>query len=676
MAASSHLLPIRLTRRVLKKALPIWLDQGDNKLVENHQDALKQLRNEIDDLRLFTNLNNCIALLEKIQVKKVLIIISGSLAQDVFIRIHCLAPVDSIFILSTARCEPQQWIQEYSKIKGVYTNFETLCEDFRRSIQRCNQNPMPVISAPLESNYSDININEMKPSFVYSELLTHALLDIDHDEKSRQDLITYCREVTSDNPVMQRRIDELERCYSSTNTIFWYTKFDFIVEMLNQSFQRLETDNIIKMRVFIRDLHRHIEQLHTQQTYYYNRQYVHVYHSHAMSTLDLQNLIKNTYGFISFNSFLTCYRDIYVAAAFSDSLATQVNQENILFVITLNSYITLVTFADISEFSHYPDEKKILFSTHTVFQITQIKAIDVRQRLTEVHLRLLEDYERPLGALINHFKRELQLFTGWERVAQTLMKIGQWNRADEIYTTLLEQAGSEEKKANHHDYLGYIKEQKSDYHEALRHHEMALSFRDRSHAKNHAALVLSYSHIGHVHSKLGEYTKALLFVEKALELHQQTLSQNDVHLALLYTHLGDIRSSMEEFENAIQLYGTALKIQQKILPVNHPDVAASYHNIGKMYGSMGEYDKSLWYLRETINIQQSVLPENHPDIAQSYHSIGLLYIKIKEYSKALHFMQVALNMQQHCWCPSHPTIQASLESIAMIQETLSVLSVT
>ena len=59
-------------------------------------------------------------------------------------------------------------------------------------------------------------------------------------------------------------IEEFNRTYNISSTIWSYTRECFIYSMLNRALRTQGVEIIIKMESFIRDLQRQIEQLHSQ----------------------------------------------------------------------------------------------------------------------------------------------------------------------------------------------------------------------------------------------------------------------------------------------------------------------------------------------------------------------------------------------------------------------------
>jgi tetratricopeptide (TPR) repeat protein len=252
---------------------------------------------------------------------------------------------------------------------------------------------------------------------------------------------------------------------------------------------------------------------------------------------------------------------------------------------------------------------------HSVFRIGQVKQIDKNDRLWQVDLIITGDDDPELHALTERMREETSSgFKGWHRLGKLMIKLGQFNKAEELYDILLQQTTDDAEKAHLFHQLGQIKYYQGKYEEAAGFYEKSIKIEQKILPPTHPDLASSYNNIGSVYNKMGEYSEALSYYEKALEIRQKTLPANHPHLATSYVCHGYVYSKMGDYSKAFSYYEKALEIDQKTLPANHPDLATSYNNIGGVYYNMGEYSKALKYFKRALDIKQRSLPPNHPSI--------------------------------------------------------------
>ena len=325
--------------------------------------------------------------------------------------------------------------------------------------------------------------------------------------------------------------------------------------MLNRALRMSDVDIIIKMGFFIGDLHRQIEQLHKEQFVGHTAgKIITVYRGQGLSKGDFQKMKETKGGLMSFNNFLSTSKDRTVSLAFAESNESNPDLVGILFVMTIDTSKSTTPFASIKGISYFPEEDEVLFSMHSVFRIHDIESMGDNQRLIQVDLTLTgEDEDKDLRKLTDRIREETYPNSeGWYRLGWTLYKMGQFQKSQQVYEILLEQATNESDKSPIYHQLGWMK------------HEQ------------------------------GEYKEAITFYEKkSLEMDKKTLPPNHPNLAISYNSIGVVYRNMGEYSKALSSYEKALEIRQQLLPSNHPDLAMSYNNIGIVYKNMGEYSKAL-----------------------------------------------------------------------------------
>ncbi len=81
---------------------------------------------------------------------------------------------------------------------------------------------------------------------------------------------------------------------------------------------------------------------------------------------------------------------------------------------------------------------------HSVFRIGEIKQIDGNEHLWQVKLTLTSDNDLQLHDLTKRLQEETSLGSeGWLRLGQLMVKLGQFDKAEELYRILLEQTNDQ-----------------------------------------------------------------------------------------------------------------------------------------------------------------------------------------------------------------------------------------
>ncbi|CAF0964018.1 unnamed protein product [Adineta steineri] len=628
VAASSNILQPR--KRIAQNYLLIWVDASIDQADKDCQNTLAQLKNVVNDVNLCTEPNQCIQALNKVDKEQAFVITSGSLGHDLVPKIHGMPHLDAIYIFCGNKSRHEGWVQKWTKIKGVHTNIKDICQALQLAVKQCDQDTIAVSFLAVNDMASTASLNQLEPTFMYTQLFKEVLLDIKYDPKVIKDLAVCCREVFAGNPTELQVIDEFERDYNPQKAIWWYTRECFTYKMLNQALRMMDADIIINMGFFLRDVHRQMQQLYEQQISSYRRKRFLVYRGQGLMKSDFEKLQKAKGGLMSFNNFLSTSKNDQVSLGFARDAAAEVNKVGILFIMLIDPCLKSTPFASIKEVSYFKEEEEILFSMHTVFRVTAIKQMDNKNQLYQVELQLTSDDDQQLRSLTDRIREEVVGSTGWRQLGNLLLKIGQFNKAEELYNVLLEQISDESEKAHYYHQLGYVKNNQGDYEKALWYYEQGLEIKQKTLPSNHPSLATSYNNVGLVYKKMGEYSKALSYYEKALEIDQITLPSNHPSLAISYNNIGAVYDSMEEYSKALLYYEKDLEMCQKSLPSNHPSLATSYNNIGWVYRSMKDHSKALSYFERALDIFQRALPPTHPDIKDVKESIEIVKEKMKK----------------------------------------------
>jgi tetratricopeptide (TPR) repeat protein len=315
----------------------------------------------------------------------------------------------------------------------------------------------------------------------------------------------------------------------------------------------MEADLITTMGFFVRDLHEHIATLHSEQYggQSHSPSFI-VYRGQGLSQADFNQLQSTQGGLLVFNNFLSTSQDSQVSLKFAQRTINTSDKVGILFVMTIDPSISATPFANVKKASCYQKEEEILFSMHSVFRIGQVKQIEENNnRLWQVELTLTGDSDPQLQELTKSMQEDIEGSTGWFRLGRLMMKVAQFDKAQQVFEMILDRTTDEKEKRDIYYYLGWIKMDQ------------------------------------------GKYTEAITYYEKSLEISQKTLPENHPDLATSYNNIGAVYGDMGEYSKALSYYEKALEIKQKTLPENHPLLATSYNNIGAVYYKMGEYSKAL-----------------------------------------------------------------------------------
>jgi tetratricopeptide (TPR) repeat protein len=659
----------RINVQMVQNVRLIWLDNiiGDD--FTDCRDTIIELRHAINTVNTFTDSEECIEFLDSISDEKVCMIISSSFGQRIVPRIHNMPQVDSIFIYCGNKKRHQKWAKEWPKIKGVFTEISSICEALKQAAQECEQNAIPIsFMSTIGDDAFKKNLDHVDPSFVYTRILKEILLTIEFEQQHITEFIDYCRNALAENEGELKNVRKFERKYRDETPIWWYTYDCFLYPMLNRALRVMDVDVIIKMGFFIRDLHRQIERLHSDQfnAQNFGKTFT-VYRGQGMSKANFEQMTKNKGGLISFNNFLSTSIRRDRSLDFARRALPNSDMMGILFVMTIDPSKSTVPFAFITDVSYFEDKDEVLFSMHTVFRICEIKSINKSYHLFQVELILTSDNDKDLRVITDCIQEAtFPDAKGWYRLGLLLLKMSQWDKAQQIYEIMLEQTIDKSERGHIYHLLGWVKYNQREYKQAITFYEKALEIYKKTLSPTSLRLDDCYNNIGLVYDEMGEYSKALSYYEKSLEIKQQSLPSDHPDVARSYDKIGLIYFSTGNYPKALSSHEKALQIFRKTLPSNHPDLAHPYNHIGLVYHNMGEYQKALLAHEKALKIRQQSFSPDHPELAKSYIAHGIVYDQLREYSKAITFYEKALEIQQQSLPSNHPDLAISYSNLGLV----------
>jgi tetratricopeptide (TPR) repeat protein len=662
----------QVNTRMAQNVLLIWLDSNISDANEDCRNTVSQLRRVVHTINKFTDGEECIKFIASINNEKACMIISGSLGQHIVPQIHDKSLVDSIFIFCSEKNRHEQWTKSWSKIKGIFTEILPICDALKQAAQHCEHNAISISFVATGGDMSNKNLDQLDNSFMYTQILKEILLTIKFEQQHIQEFIDYCRDIFHDNIEELVNVKELKRKYRDKTPIWWYTKNAFLYPMLNRALRVMDVDTIIKMGFFIDDLHRQIEKLHKEQFSGHDTDEIFtVYRGQGISMIDFEQMTKSKGGLMSFNNFLSTSKNYNIAIPFAEDALDNPDSVGIVFVMSIDPSKSTTPFALINDVSYFQTEDEILFSMHTVFRIHDIKPIHENQRLFQVNLTLTSDNDKDLCTLTDRIRKEtFPDEEGWYRLGQLLLKIGESEKAEEVYEDLVGQSKNKSGKGSVYNQIGWAKYNKGEYKEAIRFYEKSLKIKKKTLPVNHPDLATLYSNIGNVYYNMNEPQNALSSYEKALEIQQASLSSTHPKLAMSYNNIGNAYGKMGDHSKALSYYKKNLEINQKTLPPNHPDLAMSYNNIGSAHYDRDEYLQALLLHEKALEIKQKILRPNHPDLAMSFNNIGNVYFSMHDYSKALSSYERAVEIGQRSLPSNHPELQKWQKNLDKVKEKL------
>jgi hypothetical protein len=499
----------------------IWLDSGKAHEGEGFHNTMTRLKQFMETIYPITDSDECIKLVKTNSRKNIFMIIAGSLGQELIPNIHDLSQIDTIFVFCGSKTRHEKWAKAYLKINGLYTDIKELCNAVKKVIEE-----QSTIIRSIGPNGEIIKQN-LDRSFIYIQILKEIILQIRFGDRDIKDFIAYCRQQFAGNDQQLKICDQLEQEYRKHTPIWWCTCECFLYSMLNRALSTMDIDLIIKMGFFIQHLHRQIEQLHSEQ--FHNTEQssvINVYRGQGLSKTDFDQLSKTKGGLLSFNNFASTSKHQDTALNFARQAINNSDLVGILFCIKIDPSILPTPYASIDNIAFSDTDGEILFSMPSIFRIDDIKQIDKNDRLWQIELTLTNYNDPQLHLITKYMQEETEGKTAWHRLGKLLIKLGVFDKAEEIFNVLLSQTTDNRDMTILFNQLALVKCGKGEHAEAIKFYEKTFENYEKTLPPDHLDLAESCINIGSVYEKMNEYSEANSFYEKAIQIGELSLPVN------------------------------------------------------------------------------------------------------------------------------------------------------
>ncbi|CAF1529349.1 unnamed protein product [Rotaria sp. Silwood1] len=411
----------------------IWLDA--NTSVEDNRDTEQKLRSIINRLKKFQDVEQCQKYLEESsEHKRFVVIVSGRLGREIVPSIHKLRQVISIYIYCWDKESNEEWTNNFSKVKAVIVQLDELISGIQddHKIQKMVEEPLSIniFTTDMGSNKSTTGLNGQ---FVFSQVLIECLLRLKYYEVDKKELIRRCKKQYEGNRNELSKIREFQKDYSSDKALWWYTRESFFYKTLNTVLRTKNIHLMFLFRTYMLDIYHQLKDFQAKDR-------LQLYRSQMISSDELINLEQCCGQFISVNSFFSTSTNEQKALSFLKRSHVTDNLKPILFEIIADpTVINTKPFADISQYSAFPNESEILFMLGSIFRLESVKR-NSDDQVWIIRMVLSSDDEHDLKQVLMDMKEQLGGGeTNLQTLGRLLSEMSRFDLAEKYFIRFLKQ---------------------------------------------------------------------------------------------------------------------------------------------------------------------------------------------------------------------------------------------
>ncbi|CAF0955600.1 unnamed protein product [Rotaria sordida] len=478
----------------------LWLDQNVNSTQDNLA-TQEELRQVINHLRTYDKSDECEKYIRQITKEKVVLIVSGSLGQDIVHRLHDLPQFSACYVFCQDQNRNEQWANKYHKVNGVFVDRTKLVT--RISKDQMSRNKVEDSASISVITSGSQSLQARNAIFMWFQLFIEVLLRMHHKSNDRKELLDICKKSYKDNHQEMKIIDEFEKTYKAENAIWWYTRESCFHRMMNKALRVQDFDTLFAFRFFITDISKQIKSKHEKFIRTCdNRNIIRVYRGQIIGNDELE-LMKNSIGeFLSMNSFLSTTRDRSTALDFARATPKRDNLQQIIFEIEIDPRLETKAFADITQISYFQKEDEILIMLGALFRIEQVNE-DKKERIWVARVSLASEDDYHLKETFSYMKNTIGDDTDLDSLGKILLKMGEYEQARKCYRRMLDETQLISGNAALGLGKAYCRCNEAD--ESLKHLKEALYIRQSLLGEDHADVGECYNWIGDIHCDDGEW---------------------------------------------------------------------------------------------------------------------------------------------------------------------------
>ncbi|CAF4562150.1 unnamed protein product [Rotaria socialis] len=645
----------------------LWFDPNFESRRDIEQTA-QRLRLINDYIKFYTDLDQCVKFIRLIDREKIFLITCGSKTSELLSHVSCLRQVNSIFIYCTKK---QSY--EHSKIIDSYTNLDELCDAIQNRIDLFDHQ-LQTFSFFDQNKQSTRDLSKDSGEFIWFQLFNHVIARFPRIEEAKQEMIEMCRQYYHGNSKELTLINQFESDYESEEAIYCD-----LSECLRREHKKILLSN---------------EEFFT------------VYRGGKLDIEEFNKLKENQGKLISMNGYLSTSRRRPQTHDIATKLVKRTDVVSVLFQIEVHikQIGNSVNFADITQFSEYPNGKEVLFDLNTCFKIESIEqdgSIElIRMKLSNpgemitkdyIELTLRETEEKSVAIVFGrlmcnlgqydksqHYFEQLRKDPNGENLAwiefnigRVLCYKGEWKEArdhfDCAYDRMVANKPVRVKDSTRVlDKIGLILENQGKYDEALGYYKQALDIKEKCYLPGSVSIAASFNHIGNILSSQKKYNEALDFYKRALDIEGKCFSSGHVNIAANHNKIGIILRGQGRYDEALKYYQRALEMQEEHYPSGHADIAHSLSNIGHILFDQAKYDEALDYYQRALKMREKYYPSCDIAIVQSLNNIGGLLFEHEKYDEALDYYKRLLKIQEDYYSSDELDIAQSFNKLGKI----------
>ncbi|CAF3973947.1 unnamed protein product [Rotaria sp. Silwood2] len=203
----------------------------------------------VNDIRIFDDVNECIAELSSVCEEKVILRLGSDLSYLISI-LDDFNQVQYIYFSEPFKCKSSV------KVRGVFNDNIQLFDQLQKDINAWKNHHVYLILCDVDFRRMETTIQDVQNHavrFMWSQMLLETLLQMSSpSNNTNKDLLEEARRLYANSERFLAVIEEFEREYQADDAIKWYTRESFLYQLINKALRTRDICLIFKFRYLIR----------------------------------------------------------------------------------------------------------------------------------------------------------------------------------------------------------------------------------------------------------------------------------------------------------------------------------------------------------------------------------------------------------------------------------------
>ncbi|CAF4163893.1 unnamed protein product, partial [Rotaria sordida] len=562
---------------------------------------------------------------------------------QILTQIENLSQIDSIFIFDWEQRSHDRPILEYSKLIGVFQDFDMLSSSIEEQMEFLNEH-FQTFSFFDQNEYLIKDLSKHTANLLWYQLYHDVLSQPAYvTGDALQTMIHEFRSLYRENSKTFETIENFAREYRSDDALQWYLKKTFLYRTINKALKVKDIDQLYVLKSFMKDVTQCFIREH-RKLIETGKEKLIVYRGMKLSRDQIEKFTENLGQLISTNGILITTSDHLIAM---NQIICNQEKANLCSIL-LKIECDLLHMNGIDVIADLEEEyQMILFNSNATFQLVDVK---MNEEITLIQLILSNESQTMKEKYINDSRRRIANISLDILFGQLMCDMGLWNQSQHYLEYLLNGSQLNNEDLAQIEYsLGDVYQLKAKWYDARKYYDrayQAFNMQITYYPSGDITMMESLNNIGDLLFDQKQYNDALSYYQQALTICQTHAPYAINSVAFCMNNIGIILCTQQKYAEALEYHQKALNILENKSSLYQTGITDSLCYIGDLMIEEEKYSEARDYYRKALTLLENYLASPHINIADILNRMGHVLYHQRKYDEAIELYQQSLSVRE------------------------------